>query len=80
MYRAAKVWREKTRGLLKPLLVLDRLWSEIFIDFMTYLPAKNKGDPYNIMVIVNRLLKTVILEAIASIKAESVVNRFKECF
>ena len=46
---------------------------------MTDLPAKNGGDPKFLMVITDRLLKSVTLEAIDSKKAEEFANRFIQC-
>lgn len=59
-----------------PLPVPDRFHSELSIDFMTELPAKAKGDPQFLMVITDRLLKQVTLEAMTSMKAEDCAERF----
>ena len=56
--QAAAVWREKRRGLLKPLPIPDRLWSDISIDFITNLLNVDR-HPF-IIVITNRLFKSVI--------------------
>lgn len=56
------VWRERKRGLLRPLPIPDIFNSEIAIDFMTDLPAKTATDPRYMMVIVDRLKGSVALE------------------
>lgn len=73
------VWRSKRQGLLLPLPVPDRFHSELSIDFMTDLPAKNKGDPRFLMVITDRLLKSVTLEAMNSMSAEDCAKIFMNC-
>jgi hypothetical protein len=40
---SATIWRQKKWGLLKPLPVPDRIWSEISIDFITGLPETPEG-------------------------------------
>lgn len=65
----AHLWISKRQGLLLPLPIPDRFHSELSIDFMTDLPAKER-DPRYLMVITDRLLKSVTLETMASIKAE----------
>ena len=70
------LWREQYKGLLCPLLILNRFHSELSIDFIIDLPAKNKGDPQFIMVITDRLLKSITIEAITIMRAEA----YTECF
>ena len=70
------VWRSKRKGLLLPLPIPDRFHNELSVDFMTDLPAKNTDDPKFLMVITDRLLKSVTLEAMNSMKAEECANRF----
>ena len=54
----SKIWREQKHGLLKPLLILERIWSELFVDFITGLaPSK---DCTSTMVVTNRLSKSII--------------------
>ena len=54
----SKIWREKKYGLLKPLLILERIWSELSVDFITGLtPSK---DCISIMVVTDRLSKSII--------------------
>jgi hypothetical protein len=57
---------------LKPLLIPDRIWSEISIDFITDLP---ESEGYkNIIVITNRLNKRVIADKLDDLKAETVIK------
>ena len=73
------LWRERRKGLLRPLPIPDRFHSELSIDFMTDLPAKNKGDPRFMMVITDRLLKSVTIEAMTTMGAEACAERFVQC-
>ncbi|CCE31587.1 uncharacterized protein CPUR_05440 [Claviceps purpurea 20.1] len=72
----SKVTRQQGRGLLRPLPVPDRFHSEIAIDFMTELPAENDGDPRFLMVISDRLLHSVTLEAMTTMDAEACARVF----
>ena len=69
-----KVWRERRYGFLKPLPVPNRIWSELSIDFITDLP-KSDNCTY-IMVIMDRLSKSVIFEAYKDITVQTVVDKF----
>ena len=62
-----KAWRERKQGFLKPLPVLNRLWSEISIDFITGLPLSDGCT--NLAVITDRLGKGVILEPMRTTEA-----------
>lgn len=73
------VWREKKRGLLKPLPIPERMWSELSIDFITDLPPSGPSRATFIMVITDRLLKSVILEPMATITTEAVAQRLVWC-
>lgn len=73
------VWRTRRQGLLLPLPIPDRFHNELSIDFMTDLPAKDKKDPRYLMVITDRLLKSVTLEAMNSMSAEECADRFLNC-
>ena len=54
----SKIWREQKHGLLKPLLIPERIWSELSVDFITGLaPSK---DSTSIMVVTDRLSKSII--------------------
>ena len=68
-------WREKKHGLLKPLPVPLKIWSEISMDFITKLPKTNKGEE-SCLVITDRLSKGVILIPMTSMTAESVTSAF----
>ncbi|KAI0994130.1 hypothetical protein K3495_g14053 [Podosphaera aphanis] len=70
------VWREQKKGLLRPLPIPDRFNSEIGIDFMTDLPARTIDDARYMMVVVDRLKKSVALEEMTSMKAEDCAKVF----
>lgn len=70
------VWRHRKKGLLKPLPVPERLWSELSIDFMINLPQENASDPSYLMVITDRLGKGVTLEPMTSMEASACAERF----
>ncbi|KAJ6436948.1 retrovirus polyprotein [Purpureocillium lavendulum] len=67
----SNVWREKRRGLLKPLPIPERIWSELSIDFVTDLPLTKSNGSTNLMVLTDRLSKTVVLESLKDITAET---------
>jgi len=72
------VWREHKHGLLRPLPVPDRFFTEISMDFMTDFPESD-GCKY-LWVIKDRLSKTVALEAMSSMKAEECAEKFLDCW
>ena len=72
----SKVTRQQGRGLLRPLPVPDRFHSELSIDFMTELPGDDKNAPRFLMVISDRLLHSVTLEAMPSMEAEECAQVF----
>ena len=54
----SKIWREQKYGLLKPLPIPKRIWSELSVDLITGLaPSK---DCISIMVVIDRLSKSII--------------------
>ncbi len=74
------IWRHRTKGLLRPLPVPERFWSELSIDFETDLPQKNPDrDPAYLMVITDRLSKAIHLEAMYTMEAEACAERFIQC-
>jgi hypothetical protein len=73
-----KIRRELKKGLLKPLPIPERFHSELSVDFMTDLPSEN-GSPQFMMVITDRLLKSVTLEAMHTMEAEACAERFVQC-
>ena len=72
----ATVWRNKKLGLLKPLPVPDRIWSEITIDFITGLPVSQGCS--TIQVITDRLSKAKSYERVeeGGLTAEASAMRF----
>lgn len=57
----------------------DRFHKELSIDFMTDLPKKTPTEPSYLIVITDRLLKSVTLEAMNSMEAKSCAERFLNC-
>ena len=58
----ATIWRDKKKGLLRPLPLAERLWSEISMDFVTDLPPAPSSSTV-ICVITDRFGKgTMLLE------------------
>lgn len=74
------IWREKRRGLLKPLPIPDRIWSEISIDFIVDLPPARSNGSTNLMVITDRLSKSIILEPMKEITTGAVAKTLLRCF
>ena len=74
VYRQTGIQRDKKRGLLKPLPILVRIWLEISIDFITGLPLTCSNQSTNIIVVIDCLSKTIILELIREITIESIVK------
>jgi hypothetical protein len=70
------VWRERKKGLLLPLPIPERFYCELSIDFITDLPARKKGDPRYLMVITDRLAKTVTLEDMITMDAPTCAKKF----
>lgn len=73
------IWRDKRRGFLKPLPVPERFHQELFIDFMTDLPA-TKNQPRYLMVITDRLSKEIILEAMDTSRLNHVLTDLYNVF
>jgi transposase InsO family protein len=76
--RKSRPSRQLRQGLLQPLPIPERFWSDISIDFMTDLPSHEEGGPRYLMVITDRLSKYVQLEAMESMKSQTCAARFKE--
>jgi hypothetical protein len=57
---------------LKPLLILDRIWSEISIDFIIEL-LESEGC-INIIIITDRLGKGVVADRLDDLEAEIVIK------
>ncbi|KAM4056427.1 retrotransposon nucleocapsid protein [Hirsutella rhossiliensis] len=68
---ASDVRRDTKKGLLKPLPIPQRIWSEITIDFITDLPPSGKDGATNCMVVTDRLTKGVELEGLNDISTEA---------
>ncbi|MDA4132955.1 MAG: DDE-type integrase/transposase/recombinase, partial [Thaumarchaeota archaeon] len=64
------MWRDKRRGLLKPLPVPERPWADLSADFITGLPPAKGTGATTILVVTDRLSKNVVYEAMIGIKSE----------
>ncbi|KAI1000265.1 hypothetical protein K3495_g7933 [Podosphaera aphanis] len=73
----SSIWRHQKQGLLQLLPTPDRYHQELSIDFMVDLPESDGAT--NIMVITDRLLKSVTLEAMEKMDAESCAEKFLDC-
>ena len=74
-YKRFKLYREGKQGLLKPLLIPDRYWQDISVDFITPLPVYSRfGRRFEyIIIIVDRLLKKKKFISIDSLEVEAVI-------
>lgn len=59
------IWRDKKKGLLKPLPIPSQVWQEISMDFITGLPPSGPEKCTVLLVITDRLSKGVVLLPIA---------------
>jgi len=75
---ANTVWRQRRQGLLKPLPVPSRMWRDISMDFIEKLPMSDGNT--NLMVIVDRLGKGIILVPCKHIDTETVISKFVDRF
>ena len=73
----AHINRRRRQGLLQPIPVADRYWSQISMDFMVDLPRADETSPRYLLVITDRLSKYVQLEALTSMGAEDCAAVFK---
>ena len=72
----SKIWRKQKHGLLKPLPISDRIWSELFVDFITGLaPSK---DCTSIMIVTDRLSKSIIVMPMKETRAIDVAQTLLE--
>ena len=72
----SKIWREQKHGLLKPLPIPKRNWSEFSVDFITGLaPSK---DCTSIMVVTDRLSKSIIVVPMKETRAIDVAQTLLE--
>ena len=55
------IWRDKKKGLLKPLPLASRMWNEISLDFITDLPHGGQTRATVLLVITDRFGKGSIL-------------------
>ena len=77
--RRSKTFKNKYHGVLKPLPVPDKKWAHISIDFIIDLPVNRDlwgRDCINIMVIIDRLSKTVKYILMDGITAKDAARAF----
>ena len=74
------IWRDKKRGLLKPLPVLQCIWQEISMDFITDLPPGKDYKAIILLVITDLLGKVSILLLVhpGKFDAKSIALHFVE--
>jgi hypothetical protein len=78
--RRSKPFKEQKQGLLRPLPVPKRFWTDISVDFITPLPkcTRNRVVYKHIMVVVDRLSKAQKFIALPTLEVEDVVRAFIE--
>jgi hypothetical protein len=69
---ANKQWRKRRQSFLKPLPILDQLWSKILIDFIKKL-LESEGYQ-NIIVVTNRLGKGIVADSLPDLKVKTVAK------
>lgn len=60
------IWRDKKKGLLKPLPIPEHIWQEISMDFISGLPPSGPSKITKLLVITDRLSKGLILIPVES--------------
>jgi hypothetical protein len=73
------IWRERKKGLLKPLSIPKRAFAEISINFITDLLTTKKKST-NCLIIVDRLTKAPFLQDIKEITTEATARKLYETF
>jgi hypothetical protein len=78
--RRIKPYREGKQGLLHPLPIPDRYWTDISMDYITHLPpCTDNGRTYtDILVIVDRLSKKKKFIPVVDLKVDTLVRAFVE--
>lgn len=72
----SKIWREQKQGLLKPLPIPIQIWTELSIDFITGLAPSIEYT--NIMVVTDRLSKSIIAVPMKKTRAIDVAQKLLE--
>ena len=68
------VWRDRKKGLLRPLPIPEQQWQELSIDYITDLPKSNGYT--NILVVTDRLGKGVIFAPCKDLSASTLADTF----
>ena len=71
------VWRTRKQGLLRPLPIGERIWSEISMDYITELPLTGKKNKH-MLVIVDRLGKGAIFIPCENLEGGTLARKFIE--
>ena len=76
--KRTKVYREAKQELLKPLLISDRYFKEITVDFITSLLicVRNGKNYQHIIIVIDRLFKTKKFAALNSLDVDAVMQTF----
>jgi hypothetical protein len=69
------VWRNRTQGLLQPLPIPDRVWSEISMDYIVDLPRTKSGKRH-ILVITDRLGKGPMFIPCKNLEGKTLARKF----
>lgn len=69
------VWRTRKQGLLRPLPVSERIWSEISMDYITDLPLTGRKNKH-MLVIVDRLGKGPLFIPCEDLEGETLARKF----
>jgi transposase InsO family protein len=70
-----RIWRER-EGLLKPLEIADRPWRHLTMDYIVELPPGLKTGARNILVVVDRLTRGLILTPVKNLTAGGLAEAF----
>lgn len=77
--RRIKAYNVKKQGLLNPLPIPNRKWSNLSVDYVEFLPncKKNKRVYKHIFVIVDRLTKRRLYELMTFLFADELINAMR---
>ena len=77
--RRTKAYNTKKQGLLNPLPIPNRKWSDLSVDYVEFLPkSRIRGQIYqHILVIVDRLTKRRLYEPMTSLDTEELVDAMR---
>ncbi len=76
---AHTVWRDRKKGLLRPLPVPEQVWSEISMDYITDLPTTTRKNRH-VLVIVDRLSKGTIFIPCKDLTGETLARKITKYY